>query len=482
MLEIENFNIDIKHRRNMTILKFGGTSVADASCMLNVIEIIRNTECDKVVILSACAGITDKLEHAAELAQKELNSAENIVNEIKKHHINIIEKTLVKNPQKATTELDMIIDKLSNLLRGVNMVGELMHSVKASIMSVGERLSSIIFTEICKENDVTCDLIDADNLIITNSVFLNATPLPQLYKRKVKETIDNCIKGQKKNNPTQNATIITQGFFAANTAGKTTLLGRGGSDLAASLIGTAINADEIQIWTDVDGVLSADPKVVDNPKTIHTMTFGEIKDLSFMGAKVLHPQTIAPAYEKNIPVRIRNTFNLENNGTIIKEYESEKQYYISAITAKKETSLLKLKTDLTTASTNYDTVYDHAFVASMLAMCEVKRGELAPLATEFTNDTFSILFANDPQCVRFMQDIPAENIKERIPCNTLCITGKNAATNPVKFAQTISKVCECLDDIPLYQLIQQYTTSSVLFIIGECDIDEMVRKIHSKIF
>lgn len=294
------------------VMKFGGTSVGNHFAMEQVFRIVqKNASGNKlIVVLSACSGVTDSLLKIAEKClSTDSSETEKLIENLEANHLHLVVE-LFKNGEKTANcirTVNFIFESLKKLVEGVRILGELTPKVTAEILSYGEILSSTIFYQFLINQGLLCFLLDAREVIFTDGVHLNAKP--DLKKIAFNSTkLANYLKNYN--------IIITQGFIGS-WAKETTTLGRGGSDLSAALFGYCIGADEVQIWTDVDGVLTADPKIVDNPKTLSKMVFEEVVELSFYGAKVLHPETIKPAISKNIPVRVLNTFNPEGEGTLI---------------------------------------------------------------------------------------------------------------------------------------------------------------------
>jgi aspartate kinase len=292
------------------VLKFGGTSVADSTAMRKVFDIISSNREDKqIVVLSACAGITDKLLKLSETALSQDNEYLQILEEIENHHLKLIVE-LFRDSEKSAScikSVNFLLQSLKKLIEGVKILEEITPKVKAEILSYGELLSTNIFYQYALSRGLNSFLLDSREIIETDNYHLNAKPNFEKIQQ----------NGEKLKKLLQNYPIvITQGFIG-NWKKETTILGRGGSDLSASLFGYSVNADEILIWTDVDGIMTTDPRLVPNAKVIEKITVDEVAELSFFGAKVLHPDTIKPALAKNIPVKVLNTFNPNGIGTTI---------------------------------------------------------------------------------------------------------------------------------------------------------------------
>lgn len=300
----------------MIVLKFGGTSVKDASALAQVFRIISNIDEEKIVVLSACSGITDKLIVLLNYASKNQSELlENTFNDISNHHHQII-KELLNDPillsqtQKAVNKL---LVELRKFIDGIYFLKESTPQALDKVMSFGELLSTTIFHYFCLSQGLNNIWLDARNFIKTDSNFNSALVDFELSKKE----LENYLQTE---NFRSIKLAITQGFIGSDPNGKTTTLGRGGSDYTAAIIGKLTTASEIQIWTDVDGVLTADPRIVKNTKTIQLMEFNEVRQLAYFGAKVLHPNTLLPATEAGIPIKVLNTFNPKNKGTTIVNY------------------------------------------------------------------------------------------------------------------------------------------------------------------
>ena len=298
----------------MKVLKFGGSSLANSKCMQNVLEIIKQCTKEKIVlVLSACQNVTNNLINAAHLAKdKNINLAISITQEIRQSHLDILKNIFINNKsvlEAATTDILNLCLELDSLVEGIYLLNELTPLVQDKVYSFGEILSSKVFYYLSINAGLNTCWFDARNIIITDSNFGDANPLQENIN-----TTSELLLSELQSYDL----VITQGFIGSDLLRRTTTLGRGGSDFSAALIGAAIKSDVIEIWTDVDGVLSADPKIVlEDTISIPQMSYSEIKDLSFYGAKVLHPKSILPAIEQKIPVKILNSLNPKSIGTTI---------------------------------------------------------------------------------------------------------------------------------------------------------------------
>ncbi len=330
----------------MIVIKFGGTSVADSISMKQAGKIVNNqVESNLIVILSACSGITNKLIKAVEIsAQSGFESAENLFESIQFHHLNLINE-LIENEiqtQFAIDKTNQLLNRLKELLIGIGLLNENNPQMYDEAVSFGEFLSSNIFNCYLNSIGISSKIIDAVSVIKTDSNFNSANVDFVQTNILLNDKIVPCFG--------EHQVVVSQGFIGSNTANKTTTLGRGGSDYSAAVFASGLNADEIQIWTDVSGVMTTDPRLFMNAKTIPLMTANEIGSLSFFGAKVLHPLAIVPAMNKNIPVKVLNTFAPESEFTTILNRTTE-NLELNSIILKKDCYQIEINSTLEDVST-----------------------------------------------------------------------------------------------------------------------------------
>lgn len=304
----------------MIVMKFGGTSVEDAAAMRQVIEIVRRKRAlSPIVVASAMAKITDTLIRCAQLAhQGHEDDAQRLLNEtVAARHRDAAAQLVTTEPQRSVLleRIDHHLNELRTLLHGLAILGELSPRSLDTVASYGERLSTLILAAAMREAGLDAELLDARQFIITDDRFTKATPLMDLSAPRARALLLPVLH--------RGAIPVTQGFIGATPHGITTTLGRGGSDYSAAIIGALLDADAIEIWTDVDGILTTDPKLVPHARLLESVTFQEAAELAYFGAKVLHPSTILPAVEKNIPVYVYNTKNPKSPGTRITAREAQ---------------------------------------------------------------------------------------------------------------------------------------------------------------
>lgn len=293
-------------------MKFGGTSVEDAAAIRRLGDIVRNEIPRRpLVVVSACAGVTTDLIRAAHaVLDNGREKALGILDRLRTRHRGIIDDLLTgEHAGDVHDTINRMFHELRDIVRGVHLLGELTHRSLDTFTSYGERLSSVVIHAFLCEQGMAAQLVDAREVMITDKSFSMALPILNRVHDRARSSFQPLLDG--------NTVVVTQGYIGATEDGTTTTIGRGGSDLSAAIFGSVLDAEEIQIWTDVDGMMSADPRIVPGARLIHTMSFDEASELAYFGAKVLHPKTILPAIQKNIPVRVLNSRRPELRGTLI---------------------------------------------------------------------------------------------------------------------------------------------------------------------
>jgi aspartokinase/homoserine dehydrogenase 1 len=315
----------------MKILKFGGTSVGSPDAVRALVGIVKDSG-ERIIVVSAFSGITDSLLEAAKLASAG-GEWRAIFETITNRHHSMID-ALLEAPfsEQATTRVRGLLDELFSLLYGISLVRDLSARTLDLVASFGERLSAIIVAQALSQARIDAEPVDARQFIITDARFGSAHWLQAETEPRVHAFFSTFPR-----------VAVVTGFIAATADGITTTLGRGGSDFTAGILGACLDADEIQIWTDVDGILTADPRAVPDAFVIPEISYLEAMEMSHFGAKVLHPPTILPAMAKGIPVRILNTFNPGSRGTKIVREAAPSSWPVRGIAAIPSISLLLLQ-------------------------------------------------------------------------------------------------------------------------------------------
>ena len=324
------------------VMKFGGTSVASGEKIRHVANLVANYVSQGYVIvavISALEGVTDKLIEASEQAKKgDRDYIYEFKQEIVEKHLTAARKAVENKPIREEIEqlLKTTIGELEKVLTGIIYVGELTPKSRDYVLSFGERLSTSIVWGTLRDLGLNAQYYAGKDVgIVTDSNFGEASPLMSITKHQVKEKIEPLLE--------KGVVPVVTGYIAATQDGVTTTLGRGGSDYTATIIGAALDVDEVWIWTDVDGLMTSDPKIVSSAKVMPELSFQEATEMTIFGAKAMHPRALEPAMEEGIPVRIRNAFNPDNLGTsIVEEQIIKPRDIVKAIALVKDVALVNV--------------------------------------------------------------------------------------------------------------------------------------------
>lgn len=325
----------------MIVLKFGGTSVGTGERMANVARIVartaQQTGSTPVVVVSAMSGVTDSLRHAARTAASGDRRTYGLIrDELQQRHEQAIADCVfdVEHARGLRAEVSALLQDFEHLCSSIYTLGELTPRGMDAVSGLGERLSARLVAAALRSQGYSSQMVEATHLLITNNNFGNATPLLDETTRRVREIIPPLLE--------QGTIPVVTGFIGATPDGATTTLGRGSSDLTAAILGRTLPAEEVWIWTDVDGVMTADPRIVPDARTMPSISYSEVAELSFFGAKVLHPLSIQPLVEPNIPLRVLNSLNPDGPGTLITDNISNGTV-IKGITAIRDLSIITVQ-------------------------------------------------------------------------------------------------------------------------------------------
>eukprot|EP01117_Protostelium_nocturnum_P015604 TRINITY_DN6063_c0_g1_i1.p1 TRINITY_DN6063_c0_g1~~TRINITY_DN6063_c0_g1_i1.p1 ORF type:complete len:856 (+),score=357.41 TRINITY_DN6063_c0_g1_i1:66-2570(+) len=468
------------------ILKFGGTSVGTPSIIKKVSEIIsllfqKETENEIIsfaVVLSAFGGTTDKLLGLCNAASQGDSQWEQIFSIIRDRHLKAIEELFPvpeyeENRRKVTVGVENLLKELERIIQGIFLLREASLRTRDLVMSFGERLSSFIVSEVFRTK-VSCpvEFLDSRKLIKTDSTFSNASvDFPLTYQN---------ILNHFKNEP-KSLKVIT-GFIGSDSKNETTTLGRGGSDYSASIFGAALEVNEIQIWTDVDGILSADPRKVPEAVQIVSLSYEEAMEMSYFGAKVLQLSTMGPALAKNVPISIKNTFNPEGNGTLIVRTPEASSAIIRGITSMDNVSLLTL------------------CGCGMVGVVGISERLFKALASEGVNVTLisqassehSICAAIDPQKSKIAQEavekeFELEILKKQVDqvivengLSIVAVVGERMRRRPGIAGKIFSVLGG--ENIDVIAIAQGSSEKNISLVVDQSDSAKAVRAIHEVFF
>jgi aspartate kinase len=322
------------------VMKFGGTAINSADKVIHVANIIKSQKerkNDVIVVVSAMRGMTDELLAMSEdVKTGDKVSIANFLKNMTKSHLSIIDLAVkdVKLKNEAKYTITTLLEELKDILGGIVLLTEITPRSLDYLMSFGERLSTPIVSFVLRDLGMAAQhLTGKEAGILTDSNFGEARPLMDTTKLRLAHKIEPLLKA--------NVIPVITGFIGADQHGNTTTIGRGGSDYAATIISAGINADEVWLWSDVDGLMTADPKIVGDATVIKEVSFAEAMEMALFGAKYMHPRALEPVIDTKIPIRIRNTFNLQHEGTLIsQDLPKESQKIVKSITAIRHTALI----------------------------------------------------------------------------------------------------------------------------------------------
>ena len=321
----------------MIVMKFGGTSVEDAQAITRVASIVGGRRARKpVVVVSAMGGVTDVLVAMARgAAGTGLPASLKSLQGLRERHHDAAEE--LKVAAQVNPRLDTLFDSLEVVMRGIAALGELSPRTMDNVMSYGEICCSTMVAAAFNRLGIDSELVDSRECLITDSAYTRAAPNFEATNERMQTKLLPLLA--------RNSVPVMGGFIASNASGITTTLGRGGSDYSASIVGAALSADSIEIWTDVKGVMTTDPRLCPNATKIDEMSFAEASEMAYFGAKVLHPATVIPAVEKNIPVWVLDSRHPEGKGTCIRAQAPPCETTFRAIAAKKNIAIISMRTN-----------------------------------------------------------------------------------------------------------------------------------------
>jgi aspartate kinase len=449
-------------------MKFGGTSVADAEAIRRVCTIVgqqRRAAVSRppVVVVSALAGVTDSLLDVARCAERgDTARATASLTELEARHL------AVASALTSGTRRDVLLaaarDEFANvgtLVRTLGARGEVSAQSLDAVMATGELVSSRIVAAAIEERGVPATWVDARTVVITNSEHTCAAPNMSATRSRARQCIEPLVQC--------GIVAVVGGFIGATVQGATTTLGRGGSDWSAAIVGACLAADEIQIWTDVDGMLTADPRVVAAARLVERLSFAEAFELAYFGAKVLHPGTIQSAVVTNIPVRILNSRRPDIAGTLITAEGRPSNGQLAAIACKRDATVVNI--------TSTRTLMAHGFLRRLF---EVFDRFSTPVDVVTTSEVSVSVTIDD---ARRLDDIVAHlgtfaevSVERRMAI--ICAVGETLRSDSTIFRRAVT----ALADIPLRLVSQAAARRNITFVLQDADVLPAMTRLHDQFF
>ena len=435
----------------MIVMKFGGTSVEDAiaierSCNIVVERLSRKP----LVVVSALGGATNNLLEAGTLAARgEIVKAMEIAERLEKRHFNLL---------RSTSEHFI---RLRELLKALAAIGEFSPRTQDLIASYGEAMSSLIFVDRMKLIGFDAVHIDARRCMITDENFGKAAPILELTTAQLEEAARPHLNAGR--------VVVMGGYIGSTASGITTTLGRGGSDYSAAIAGAALNAEEIQIWTDVDGMMTTDPRIVPTAYKVREISFDEASELAYFGAKVLHPMTVLPAVEKNIPVYILNSRKPAGTGTKITRQARPCRNMIKSIAVKRGITVVTVSSSRMLMA--------HGFLKALFEIFDLHRTSVDMVAT--SEVSVSLTLDNIASLDAIVADLrQLGDVEITSKAALICLVGNNLKYTP----GVARRAFGCLSDINILMVSHGASNINFSFIVDEKDAMATVQRLHADFF
>ncbi|ACO33167.1 MULTISPECIES: lysine-sensitive aspartokinase 3 [Acidobacterium] len=450
----------------LVVMKFGGTSVEDAVAIDRTAGIVRGRVergLQPIVVVSAMAKVTDQLIAAAQAAARgDRNGALAITARLRNRHLETAGKLV---PAEAIGEVEGWMETefaaLDEILRGLSAVGELTPRIHDMVVSYGERISSRMIAAGFAHRGLSSAHVDARRCIITDAQHGRGIPQDALIEERLREhVLPHAQEGR---------VVVMGGFIGSTVEGVTTTLGRGGSDFTAALVGGGLEAESIEIWTDVNGIMTTDPRMCPDALRVKTISFEEAAELAYFGAKVLHPATILPAVKKNIPVLVLNSRNPQNEGTRITAVAPHCRSPFKSIAVKKKLTIIDVVASRMLMSHGYLKAIFDIFDKHKCAVDMVSTSEVSVSLTVDSNEKLPEIAAD----LSKLADVKYEGKKALV-----CLVGENVRGHN----GIAGRVFTAVKDVNLRMISQGASEINMSFMIEEDDVEEAVRALHAEFF
>jgi aspartate kinase len=448
------------------VAKFGGTSVADAAALGRLVEIVarlRDGGPGPVVVVSALAGVTDGLLAAADAAAAgDLARIKRTLQELEERH-RAAAAVLPEGEarERATAELARELGSVDATLSALAVLREVSPRSRDAVAASGELLSSRLVAAALQAACLPAAWADARRAIVTDACHGGATPfLGESAEALGRELGEALLAG---------AVPVLGGYVGATAEGVTTTLGRGGSDYSAAVVGACLGAREIQIWADFDGLLRADPRLVEAPRLVPQLSFAEAAELAYFGAKVLHPSTIRPAMERGIPVRILNSRRPLGPGTLITAERADDSLPLTAVASKRNVTVVDI--------TSTRMLMAHGFLSRLFEAFERERTAVDVVTTSEVSVSVTVDDpARVPQIARALEEFAEVSCEDGMAI--VCVVGERLKSDP----RLVARVLDALDGVPLRMLSQASSRRNLTFVVRDADLAPALRRIHERFF
>jgi aspartate kinase len=451
----------------MVVQKFGGTSVADPDAIQRLIQIVRTARTrdgrGPAVVVSAMSGVTDSLlAIAAAAGGGRVDDALSRLDQLRERHVKAAATLAAKEAKGALgTQISAQFDDLVSLVRALGVLREVTVRSLDVVAAAGELLSSRIVTSALNEAGVPAEWVDARRAVITNGDHTRAVPLAAETSAALKSSVLSVIEAGR--------VPVLGGFVGSTVEGYTTTLGRGGSDYSAAIVGAGIGAREIQIWTDVDGMLTADPRVIASPRLVPRLSFAEAAELAYFGAKVLHPSTILPAVERNIPVRILNSRKAEGPGTIITAEPAPGSTPLTALACKRDVTVVDITSSRMLMAYGFLRRVFEVFERYTTAVDVVTTSEVTVSVTVDDRRHLEAI-------VEALSEFSQVSVEHEMAL--LCAVGDRLRNEPAIAARAVG----VLEEVPLRMISQAASRRNITVILRQADLQHAMNRLHEEFF
>jgi len=448
----------------MIVMKFGGTSVGDTGAIERVASIVKERLAQKpVVVVSAMAKVTDQLLAMARAAGSgDSKTALQLSRELRERHYNTAGELLgTALFTQFHSDLGADLEALDELLRGIAAVGELTLRTTDHVAAYGEMLSAQLVTASLSAHGIASALVDARECLVTDNAHTRAAPLFEETNLRLRTVVRPLLDAGR--------VPVMGGFVGATKTGVTTTIGRGGSDFSAAIVGAGLDAEKIEIWTDVDGMMTTDPNICPDARRIKVISFDEAAELAYFGAKVLHPATVLPAIQKNIPVYILNSRNPGCEGTRITARGAHSRNFFKAIAAKKRITIVDVAAPRMLLAHGFLKSIFEAFDRHHIPVDVVSTSEVSVSLTVDSNESIPALAAD----LAKLADVKYEGRKAIV-----CLVGENLREIPGIAARVFGE----LADVKIRMISQGASEINLTFVIEEDAVPGVIQRLHKAFF
>jgi len=450
-------------------MKFGGTSVADPDAINRLISIVKHRiDSQKpgdeapVVVVSALAKVTDALVQVARDAEDGQGArAEATLRALVDRHVSVAAAVTAASREATIAGVKSEFEELIGLVHALAVLREVSPRSLDAVLATGELVSSRIVAAAFADHRIPSAWVDARAVLVTDAEYNGAAPDMHGTGERTRERVGvHSAAGR---------VAVLGGFIGSTANGVTTTLGRGGSDYSAAIFGASLDVDEIQIWTDVDGMLTADPRIVPQPQLVPQLTFAEASELAYFGAKVLHPSTILPAVDKNIPVRILNSRRPDNSGTLITHDGAAADGALTALACKRDVTVVDI--------TSTRMLMAHGFLRRLFEVFERFK---TPVDVVTTSEVSVSVTVDDTRrleaIVDNLRNFAEVNLEREMAI--ICAVGENLRSDPTLFGRAVT----ALERVPLRLVSQAASRRNITFVLRDSDVPHAMMRLHEAFF